>query len=125
MRLLEEFAYYNPRTKDKRLWRYAKDEHPSWRAAPRSATRIDGQYADPENAAKEAELESLLNQQFEDPVNKFLFQMSDPNFVPTDVQRRQLTFYVTLLFNRSEARRNASSHLLKGGRSRLRDVCEK
>jgi phage FluMu gp28-like protein len=29
----------------------------------------------------------------------------------SDVQRKQLTFYVTLLFNRTEARRYATGHL--------------
>ena len=51
------------------------------------------------DATNEAELEVRLNREFENPVNNFLFEMSNPRFVLTDARRRQLTFYVTLLFN--------------------------
>src|SRR5581483_4824967 len=92
---------------------YEKDRRPYWKASPRTATRIDGHFSDPEDAAKEAELETRLNRDFEEPVNSFLFEITNPGFVPTAARRRQLTFYVTLLFNRSEARRKASTHLQK------------
>jgi hypothetical protein len=108
-KLLEQFAYDDPLTGSKRMWQYGKGTPPYWRASPRTATRIDRHLADPEDPAKEAELEKQLERNFEDPVNKFLFEISDPGFVPTDAQRRQLTFYVTLLFLRSEARRRAST----------------
>jgi hypothetical protein len=57
-KLLEHFAYDDFVTKSKRLWRYQKDRPPYGRAAPISATRWDGHFADPDNAAKEAEIEA-------------------------------------------------------------------
>lgn len=119
-KLLEQFSYDDPVTAAKRLWRYEKGRPPYWKASPRTATRIGGHFSDPEDAAKETELETRLNREFEEPVNSFLFELSDPGFVPTDVRRRQLTFYVTLLFNRSEARRRASTHLQKVSEHALR-----
>jgi hypothetical protein len=110
-KLLEQFAYYDRITKCFRLWRYEKSRTPYPKASPRTATRIDGHFAHPEDAAKEEELETRLAAEFEECVNQFLSRLDDPSFVPTDLQRRQLTFYVTLLFNRSEARRAASKHL--------------
>ena len=110
-KLLEQFAYDDPVTRSNRLWRYEKGRPPYRKASPRTATRIDGHFSDPENVAKEAELEARLNREFEEPVNSFLFEIADASFVPTDIRRRQLTSYVTLLFNRSEARRKASNHL--------------
>ncbi|MGA2572455.1 MAG: DUF4238 domain-containing protein [Terracidiphilus sp.] len=112
-KLLEQFAYDDPLTGAKRLWRYEREREPYWKASPRTATRIDRHFHDPEDAAKEAELEERLNREFEEPVNRFLFEIGSPNFISTDQRRRQLTFYVTLLFNRSEARRKASRHLQK------------
>jgi hypothetical protein len=110
-KLLEQFAYDDAATRSKRLWRYEKGRHPYPNASPRTATRISGHFSDPEDAAKEREVEIRLNQEFEDPVNNFLFKMSDPGFKATDERRRQLAFYLVLLFVRSQARRNASSHL--------------
>jgi len=37
-------------------------------------------------------------------------QLADPSFVPTDTQRKALTRYITLLFNRSRAKRDAAPH---------------
>jgi hypothetical protein len=54
-----------------------------------------------------------LNREFAEPVNSFLFEISQPGFHPTDARRRLLTFYVMLLFMRSEARRKASTHMQK------------
>lgn len=112
-KLLEQFAYYDPVTAAKRMWRYEKGRAPYWKASPKTATRVDGQFVDPESAAKEAEIEARLNREFEDPVNSFLFELGEPGFALTDARRQQLTFYVTLLFLRSEARRKASLHLQK------------
>ncbi|MGA3332659.1 MAG: DUF4238 domain-containing protein [Terracidiphilus sp.] len=112
-KLLEQFAYDDPLTNAKRLWRYEKGRDPYWKASPRTATRIDRHFHDPEDASKEAGVEERLNREFEEPVNRFLFEIGSPDFVSTDERRRQLTFYVTLLFNRSEARRKASAHLQK------------
>jgi hypothetical protein len=92
------------------MWRYEKDKLPRWDASPRTATRIDGHLADPDNETNEEILERRLAREFEDPVNQFLFLIGQPDFRATDEQRRQLTFYVTLLFLRSEARKKASGH---------------
>jgi hypothetical protein len=110
-KLLEQFAYDDAITESKRLWRYEKGRPPYKKASPRTATRIDRHFSDPENSTKESEIETRLNREFEEPVNKFLFEITDPGFIPTEERRRQLTFYVTLLFQRSEARRRASTHL--------------
>jgi len=112
-KVLEQFAYDDAVTSSKRLWRYEKGRRPYPKASPRTATRIGGHFSDPEDAAKEAELETRLNREFEEPVNSFLFEITDPAFVPTDARRRRLTFYVQVLFSRSEARRKASTHLQK------------
>jgi hypothetical protein len=112
-KLLEQFAYYSEATTAKRLWRYEKNRAPYWKASPKTATRIDGHFIDPESAEKEAEIETRLNREFEEPVNRFLFKLTEPGFALTDGRRRELTFYVTLLFLRSEARRKASLHLQK------------
>jgi hypothetical protein len=37
-------------------------------------------------------------------------EMANPSFVPTDSQRKALTRYITLLFNRSRAKREAAPH---------------
>src|SRR6202050_5160596 len=110
-KLLEQFAYDDAITGSKRLWRYEKGRPPYKKASPRTTTRINCHFSDPDDATKESEIEKRLNREFEEPVNKFLFEIADPCFVPTDERRRQLTFYVTLLFLRSEARRQASTHL--------------
>lgn len=110
-KLLEQFSYDDPLTKSLRLWRYEKGRRPYWKASPESATRIDGHFADPNDAAKEAEVETRLAFEYEEPVNRFLFSLGDPSYVPSDLHRRQLTFYITLLFNRSQARRSATAHL--------------
>jgi Protein of unknown function (DUF4238) len=123
-KLLEQFAYYDRRTAAKRLWRYEKGRCPYWKASPTTATRIDYHFVDPEDPTKEVELETRLNREFEVPVNRFLFEISDPAFVPSEERRRQLTFYVTLLFNRSEARRKASTHLQAVSKQALRHFVE-
>lgn len=110
-KLLEQFAYDDAITGSKRLWRYEKDRPPYKKASPRTATRINRHFSHPDDATKESEIERRLNREFEEPVNKFLFDITDPCFLPTDERRKQLTFYVTLLFQRSEARRLASMHL--------------
>jgi Protein of unknown function (DUF4238) len=54
-----------------------------------------------------------LAYEVEDPVNQFITDFCDPLFVMTEQQQRRMTRYVTLLFNRSVARRNATKHLLE------------
>ena len=110
-KLLEQFAYDDAISGSKRLWRYEKGRTPYKKASPRTATRINRHFSDPKDATKESKIEQRLNREFEEPVNKFLFEITDPGFMLTDERRRQLTFYVTLLFRRSEARRLASTHL--------------
>lgn len=110
-KLLEQFAHLDTFTKSLRLWRYEKDRPPLRDASPRSATRIDGHFMHPDIAAKEEELERRLAREFEEPVNRFLCQIGEPAFILIEEQRRQLTRYITLLFNRSEARRLATKHL--------------
>ena len=109
-KLLDQFAFDDPVTSSRRLWRYEKGKAPRWDASPRTATRIDGHLADPDNEAKEEILEQRLNREIEEPVNQLLFQLGQPGFLATDEQRRRLTFYVTLLFLRSDARKKASGH---------------
>ncbi len=106
--LLDQFAYDDPITKSRRLWRYAKGRPPSRFASPTSATRIDRHFADPANAEREAELETRLNEEFENPVHQFLGNLLYRTFVLSRLHTRQLTRYVTLLFNRSDNRRRAT-----------------
>jgi hypothetical protein len=80
-------------------------------ASPRSATRIDRHFNHPDIAGKEEELETRLNQEFEDPVNRFLFKDGIGGYFGIDENRRQLTQYVTLLFYRSKARRDMTEYL--------------
>lgn len=110
-KLLEQFAYPDPKTGSPRLWRYEKDRAPFPKATPKTATTSDGHFSDPDDAAKEEQLEIRLAQKFEQPVNDFLFKTASSELSLTNEQRRQLAFYVTLLFFRSTARRRASSHL--------------
>lgn len=109
-KLLEQFAFYDETTKSLRLCRYEKGQAPRWDVSLRTATRIEGHFAAPENAWKESALEQRLNREFEEPVNKYLDQIGQPGFQASPERIRQLTFYLTLLFHRSEARRKASSH---------------
>ncbi len=123
-RLLEQFAYDEPRTGVKQLWRYSKGLAPYWKQSPRGATRIDRHFSDPNDAAKEAEIETRLNREFENPVNQFLCRIVEPGFVADDTQRKQLTFYVQLLFHRSEARRKASVHLQEVSEQAMKSFIE-
>jgi hypothetical protein len=107
-KLLDQFAYDDPVTRSRRLWQYAKDRPPSGRASPRTATRISDHFADPANSEREARLEDRLNREFENPVHTFLDQLRYRTFVMSRSHIRQLTRYVSLLFNRSQARRQAT-----------------
>ncbi len=104
-KLLEQFSYYEPSVKARRLWRYEKGRAPYGNATLRSATMVDGHFSDPRDAAKEAELESRLNQEFEQPVNEFIEQVGFMTFPWSSTYVRKLAAYVTLLFHRSKARR--------------------
>lgn len=111
-RYLNQFAYQHASTNSPRLWRYEKDRKPFRKASPHSdlAVRNDGHFSDPEAPSVETVLEKRLQREIEEPVNVFLSQMSHPSFVPTESQRRAMTRYLTLLFNRSRAKREAASH---------------
>jgi len=107
-KLLKNFAYDDPVTGSKRLWRYRKGMAPHGNATPKTATRWDGHFADPANTAKEAELETRLEREFEHPVNQFLDFIGYSTFFWEAKHIRALTGYVTMLFTRSRARRRAS-----------------
>ena len=107
-KLLEQFAYDDPVTRSKRLWRYQKGRPPYGRAAPKTAARRGGHFADPANSTKEAELEERLKREFEDPVNQFIDMIGYRTFTLTAAHIRLLTGYITVLFNRTRARRAAS-----------------
>ena len=107
-KLLDQFAYDDPVTRSRRLWQYAKGREPWSRASPRTATRICSHFADPDDAEREAKVEERLNREFEDPVHKFVDELQYRTLVLSRSHIRQLTRYVSLLFNRSEARRIAT-----------------
>ncbi len=106
--LLEQFAFEHIPTKSLRLWRYAKGRKPFSAASPKTATRIDGYFSDPINAQLESQIEARLADEIEHPVHRFIRNLSDPTFALSDIQRRQMTMYIILLFHRSQARRQAS-----------------
>jgi len=107
-KLLEQFAYDDPVTRSKRLWRYQKGRAPWPGASPRTATRWDRHFVDPANAIKEGELEARLKREFEDPVNEFIEMIGFRTFSFTPANICALTGYITMLFTRSRARRRAS-----------------
>jgi|SRR5208282_158183 hypothetical protein len=109
-RLLQQFAYRDTHTKSLRLWRYEKGRKPYGKASPKSATAFDSHFADPQDTSLEIEIEKRLAVEIEDPVNQFISHFFDSSFVLTDVQREQMTRYVTLLFSRSRASRVAVRH---------------
>ena len=107
-KLLEQFAYFDSKTKSLRLWRYQKGRKPYWKVSPDAATVVEGVYADPRDAEREEELERRLNHEFEDPVHQFIEQAGYRTFVPSRAHIIKLTAYVSLLFHRSKARRAAT-----------------
>jgi len=107
-KLLDQFAYDDPITRSRRLWQYTQSREPWGRASPRTATRISDHFNHPADLEREARLENRLNREFEDPVHRFIDQLSYRTFVISRGHIRQLTRYVSLLFNRSEARRAAT-----------------
>jgi len=108
-KLLKQFAYDDLRTKSLRLYCYQKDI-PPYPVFPKRATAFEGYFSDPDNPAKENEIETRLNNEFENPVHRFLSEIGNPSFALTDQHRSQFTRYLTLLFWRSEALRNARKH---------------
>jgi hypothetical protein len=108
-KLLKQFAYEDLHTKSLRLYCYQKGI-PPYPVSPKRAAAFEGYFSDPDNPAKENEIETRLNNEFENPVHCFLSQLSNTSFVLSDMHRRQMTRYLTLLFWRSEALRNARKH---------------
>jgi|SRR5579863_2803563 len=108
-KLLEQFAYYDPRTKSKRLWQYQKGLPPWWKASPKTATALDGHFADPANAVREEQIELRLKKEFEDPVNEFIEMIGYRTFFLDARRIYLLTGYVRMLFTRSAARQAAST----------------
>ncbi len=108
-KLLEQFAYDDPRTRSKRLWQYQKGLPPWWKASPGRATAWDGHFAEPANAAKEEQIELRLKQEFEDPVNEFIEMIGYRTFFLDSRRIRLLTGYIQILFTRSVGRQAAST----------------
>jgi Protein of unknown function (DUF4238) len=108
-KLLDQFAYDDPVTKSRRLWRYGKGQPPDPRASPKTATRWAGHFAHPENALKEKELEDRLEREFEAPVNDFIEMIGYRTFYLDARRIYLLTGYVRMLFSRSFSRKAASA----------------
>jgi hypothetical protein len=108
-RLLKQFAYDDPITRSPRMWRYTKGRPPS-PVSPKSATRVQGYFADPNDPDQETRVETRLAYEIEDPVSKFISQFSDLHWTMNEGHRRQMTRYITLLFNRCTAKRAATNH---------------
>lgn len=111
-RLLRQFSYQDDSTRSLRLWRYEKGRAPYPLASPTTATRIDGYFADPNDAPLEDTIERRLAEEIENPVNQFISDFHDASFVMTDTQRSQMTRYICLLYHRSMARRAATRQVL-------------
>lgn len=106
--LLDQFAYDDPKTGSRSLWEYRKGRRPFGSVSPTVATRINRHFADPADAEREAKRETRLNLEFENPVHKFLAQLRYRTFALSPIHIRQLTRYITLLFNRSKNRRGGT-----------------
>ena len=124
-RLLDQFAYDDPVKRSRRLWQYAKGRLPWGFASPTSATRIDHHFADPVDAEREEMLETRLNAEFENPVHQFIGELNYSTFVLSRLHVRQLTRYVTLLFNRSDNRRKATKEQVAIGIESIRSLLTK
>src|ERR1035437_7180716 len=83
-KLLEQFAYEDLRTKSLRLYCYQKGI-PPYLVFPKRATAVERYLADPDDPTKESELETRLANEFENPVNCFISQFSNPSFALTDI----------------------------------------
>jgi hypothetical protein len=122
--LLDQFAYDEPVTRSRRFWQYAKGRPPWGFASPSSAT-CGHPFADPADPEREEKLEARLNQEFENPVHQFLGQLRYRTFVLSRLHVRQLTRYVTLLFNRSDNRRKATKEQVAIGIDSVRSLLAK
>ena len=69
-------SYADPVTRSLRLWKYSKGKPPYPNVSPKTATRIDGFFANPNDATTETAIETKLAAEVEDPVtNSFLSSM--------------------------------------------------
>lgn len=100
MRLLKQFAYFEPKTKSLRLWRYQRGMRLAGSASPKSETRIEGYFAKPSDSAFEKNIEKILADEVENEVHDFLSQLTSRLFVFSDHHKRALTRYIALLFVR-------------------------
>ena len=108
-RLLRQFAYTNSSLASDRLWEYRKGRKPDGKRAPKSATTIGGIYAHCQEESVEKTIEDQLAHEIENPVNDFIAEIGDSAFVLTDERKLAFTRYVFMLFQRSQARRNATT----------------
>ena len=107
--LLDQFAYYDPITRSRRLWQYSRDRSPWRRASPSTATRFDHHFQDPADPSREERLETRLNHEIENPVHRFLAELRFGDLFPWQPHYvAQLTRYITLLFNRSRNKKGAT-----------------
>jgi uncharacterized protein DUF4238 len=93
-----------------RLWKYSKGKPPYPNSSPKTATRIDGFFPNPNDATTETAIEKKLAAEVEDPVHKFISKFNDSSWTMTDEHRRYMTRYINLLFNRSESRKEGTKH---------------
>lgn len=121
-KLLDQFAYDDPVTKSRRLWRYQKGRAPRWDASPRTATRWEGHFADPTDAAKEEQIELSLQRKFEEPVNEFIEMVGYRTFALNSTHIRSLAAYMRVLFARTRARRSASEGQAETKRQAMRTL---
>jgi hypothetical protein len=68
--LLEQFAYDDSIARSKRLWRYEKGRPPYKKASPRTATRIDLHFSDPDDTSK-AKLKSVSIENLKNRLTSF------------------------------------------------------
>jgi hypothetical protein len=112
--LLDQFAYDDRVVKkSRRLWQYSKSRAPWAFASPKTATRVAGHFADPADAEREAKLETRLNQEFENPVHQLLPDLRYRTFPMSRLHVRQLTRYITLVWNRSQNRRGGTKQQIE------------
>lgn len=109
-RLLKQFAFHDHNTKSLRLWRYSKGRKPDPTVSPKTAARIDGYFANPADPSTEGLIEKKLADEIEDPVHKFMDKFDDSSWTMSETQQAHMTRYVSLLFNRCVARKEATKH---------------
>jgi hypothetical protein len=107
MRLLKQFAYFEPRTKSPRLWRYERGFAPVGNASPRSESRSDGYFSKPSDPAFETNIEKVLADKIENEVHDLLSILDSRFFVFGERHKRALTRYIALLFIRCPGRKLA------------------